>query len=131
MLPASERAVDHQQVVVGLRRRDLPGRSGRDRVTGIVDSVPAGGLFVLIGAEPFTEWLPEPVLRDQWGYVLTGSDIDQDRAAKRAPFPLETSRPGVFAVGDVRHGSVKRVASAVGEGSICIRMVHEYLALAS
>jgi thioredoxin reductase (NADPH) len=102
----------------------------RDRATGVVDSLPAAGLFVLIGAEPFTDWLPEAVVRDRWGYVLTGSDVDQHRAASRTPFPLETSLPGVFAVGDVRHGSVKRVASAVGEGSICIRLVHEYLALA-
>jgi len=96
-----------------------------------MESVPAAGLFVLIGAEPLTEWLPESVGRDPWGFVLTGSDIDQHWPLRRAPILLETSLPGVFAVGDVRHGSFKRVASAVGEGSICIRMVHEYLALAS
>jgi len=103
----------------------------RDRASGAVESVPAAGLFVLIGAEPFTEWLPEQVGRDQWGYVLTGPDVDQHPPLGRARLLLETSMPGVFAVGDVRHGSIKRVASAVGDGSICIRLVHEYLALAS
>jgi thioredoxin reductase (NADPH) len=103
----------------------------RDRASGAVESVPAAGLFVLIGAEPFTEWLPEQVGRDQWGYVLTGPDVDQHPPLARARLLLETSMPGVFAVGDVRHGSIKRVASAVGDGSICIRLVHEYLAMAS
>jgi thioredoxin reductase (NADPH) len=103
----------------------------RDRGSGAVESEPAAGLFVLIGAEPFTGWLPEVVARDRWGYVLTGPDTGRHWPLARAPFLLETSLPGVFAVGDVRHGSVKRVASAVGEGSICIRLVHDYLALAS
>ena len=89
------------------------------------------GRFILIGAEPFTDWLPEQVRRDQWGYVPTRPDLAQHWPLARAPLLLETSLPGVFAIGDVRHGSVKRVASAVGEGSICIRLVHEYLALAS
>jgi thioredoxin reductase (NADPH) len=100
----------------------------RDRATGAASWVPAAGLFILIGAEPFTDWLPEPVRRDRWGYVLTGLDVGQHWPLARAPFLLESSLPGVFAVGDVRHGSIKRVASAVGEGSICIRLVHEYLA---
>jgi thioredoxin reductase (NADPH) len=102
----------------------------RDRVSGAVRSEPAAGLFVLIGAEPFTGWLPEAVARDRWGYVLTGLDTGRHWPLARTPLLLETSLPGVFAVGDVRHGSVKRVASAVGEGSICIRLVHEYLSLA-
>jgi thioredoxin reductase (NADPH) len=102
----------------------------RDRASGVVKSEPAAGLFVLIGAEPFTGWLPELVARDRWGYVLTGPDTGRHWPLARAPFLLETSLPGVFAAGDVRHGSVKRVASAVGEGSICIRLVHDYLALA-
>lgn len=103
----------------------------RDGVSGEVESVPAAGLFVLIGAEPFTEWLPEAVGRDRWGFILTGRAIGERGTSERAPFFLETSMPGVFAVGDVRHGSVKRVASAVGEGSIAIRLVHEYMALSS
>jgi thioredoxin reductase (NADPH) len=102
----------------------------RDRSSGDVESVPAAGLFVLIGAEPFTAWLPEAVSRDPWGFILTGPDIgDGWTQQERPPFLLETSLPGVFAVGDVRHGSVKRVASAVGDGSIVIRLAHEYLAL--
>ena len=96
--------------------------------SGDTDPVPADGLFVLIGAEPFTAWLPDEVSRDRWGYVLTGRDLDRQWPLTRPPFSLESSMPGVFAVGDVRHGSVKRVASAVGEGSICVRLVHDYLA---
>jgi thioredoxin reductase (NADPH) len=101
----------------------------RDRSSGDVESVSAAGLFVLIGAEPFTAWLPEAVIRDPWGFILTGPDIGDGWAQERPPLQLETSMPGVFAVGDVRHGSVKRVASAVGDGSIVIRLAHEYLAL--
>jgi thioredoxin reductase (NADPH) len=101
----------------------------RDQRSGKVELVPAAGLFVLIGAEPFTGWLPPAVGRDRWGFILTGPDTREARAQDRAPFLFETSLPGVFAAGDVRHGSVKRVASAVGEGSIAIRQVHEYLAL--
>nr|MBA2338432.1 FAD-dependent oxidoreductase [Acidimicrobiia bacterium] len=90
------------------------------------------GLFILIGATPMTEWLPSEVLRDRWGYLLTGDDIDEAWAEKglkavRSPQPLETSLPGVFAVGDVRRRSVKRVASAVGEGSVVISQVHTHL----
>jgi thioredoxin reductase (NADPH) len=107
-----------------LERLDL-----RHRDTGKTESAPAGGLFVLIGGQPFTQWLPEAVGRDRWGFILTGPGL-AGWAPARAPFLLETSAPGVFAAGDVRHGSVKRVASAVGDGSIAIRLVHEYLALA-
>lgn len=87
----------------------------RDAASGSSSTVPAGALFVLIGARPGTEWLPEEVARDDWGYVLAGPDF-------------ETSLPGVFAVGDVRSGSVKRVASAVGEGSVVIQQVHRHIA---
>jgi len=101
----------------------------RDRQFGAVQSLPAAGLFVLIGAEPFTGWLPETLGRDPWGYLLTGADAGELWPLERPPLPLETTLPGVFAAGDVRHGSVKRVASAVGEGSMCIHQVHQYLAL--
>jgi thioredoxin reductase (NADPH) len=103
----------------------------RNRDSGEIELVPAGGLFVLIGAQPFTDWLPESIKRDQWGFILTGPDTGQDWPLPRAPFLLETTTPGVFAAGDVRHGSMKRVAAAVGDGSTAIRLVHDYLALAS
>ena len=102
----------------------------RDNGSGETGREPADGLFVLIGAEPLTGWLPEEVGRDEWGFILTGPDTGARWPLRRAPFMLETSLPGVFAVGDVRRGTVKRVASAVGEGSIAIRLIHEYLALA-
>jgi thioredoxin reductase (NADPH) len=96
--------------------------------TSDTETEPAEGLFVLIGAQPFTEWLPEAIGRDQWGYILTGPDLAERWTLAREPYLLETSAPGVFAVGDVRHGSVKRVASAVGDGSIAIRLAYDYLA---
>ena len=102
----------------------------RDRDSGQTETVPAAGLFILIGAKPFTGWLPDTIRRDRWGFILTGADAAPQWPLPRAPFLFETTTPGVFAVGDVRHGSVKRVASAVGEGSIAIRLVHDYLALA-
>ena len=101
--------------------------------TGSVDRVPCSGLFVFIGAEPKTEWLNGFVERDARGYILTGIDLLRNGkppstwTLDRDPGLLETSAPGVFAVGDVRHGSVKRVASGVGEGSIAIQFVHQYL----
>jgi thioredoxin reductase (NADPH) len=102
----------------------------RNRDSGETELVPAAGLFVLIGAQPFTDWLPESIKRDPWGFILTGSDTGQDWPLERTPFLLETTTPGVFAAGDVRYGSMKRVASAVGDGSAAIRLVHDYLALA-
>jgi thioredoxin reductase (NADPH) len=122
------------------RRTEIVGGGGsgrlqylqlRGRGSGHVERFEAAGLFVLIGAEPFTEWLPESVSRDAWGFIRTGPDVAEHWTQERPPLLLETSMPGLFAVGDVRHGSVKRVASAVGEGSIAIRMVHDYLATAS
>jgi len=100
--------------------------------SGLTETVPAAALFVLIGAEPHTGWLPEGITRDGRGYVLTGQHLVQDARAPRGwplgrlPLPMETSMPGVFAVGDVRHGSVKRVASAVGAGAIAVQSVHEH-----
>jgi thioredoxin reductase (NADPH) len=96
--------------------------------------VPASSLFVFIGAAPGTSWLPPCILRDSNGFVLAGRDLITDGKLPegwhetREPFLLESSVPGVFVAGDVRHGSVKRVASAVGEGSIAVQFVHEYLA---
>ena len=96
--------------------------------------VPATSLFVFIGAVPVTAWLPPCILRDENGFVLSGSDLRKDGKLldvwreTREPLLLETSVPGVFVAGDVRHGSIKRVASAVGEGSIAVQFVHQYLA---
>jgi thioredoxin reductase (NADPH) len=109
----------------------------KDFSSGLTKTVPAAGLFVLIGAEPRTGWLPKEIERDDRGYVVTGRDLmryGQPRRGwhlERLPLLLETSMQGVFAVGDVRHGSVKRVASAVGEGAIAIQLVHEYLSSVS
>jgi thioredoxin reductase (NADPH) len=89
--------------------------------------VPTAALFVMIGAEPHTVWLPDDVERDQWGYVRTGPDVQAHRP-DRPRLLFETSMPGVFAVGDVRAGATKRVASSVGEGSVAVRLLHDYLA---
>ena len=101
----------------------------RDRASGAEETVEADGLYPSIGARPHTQWLPDEIARDDSGFVLTGSDIPRDGSwpLARDPFPLETSMPGVLAVGDARHGSVKRVASAVGAGSIAIRVLHRLL----
>lgn len=89
-------------------------------------TVPADGLFLLIGSAPHTDWLGQAVERDRWGFVVTGPDLRPEPGG-RVPLPLETSLPGVFAVGDVRHASVKRVASAVGEGAVSVSYVHRWL----
>jgi thioredoxin reductase (NADPH) len=104
----------------------------RDIESKSESTVDARSLFILIGAEPHTGWLPAEIERDERGFIFTGADISQSSAPRfnRSPFLLETSMPGVFAAGDVRHGSVKRVASAVGEGSIAIQLLHQYIAVA-
>jgi thioredoxin reductase (NADPH) len=101
----------------------------RDRRTGQNEAVPAAALFVMIGAIPHTDWLPDSIARDRHRYILTGRDLpgSDSPGDNRPPGPLETSLPGVFAAGDVRAGSVKRVASAVGEGSVVIGQVHQHL----
>jgi thioredoxin reductase (NADPH) len=101
----------------------------RDRQTGALETVRDHTLFVLIGAHPHTEWLAGAVQRDHHGFVCTGADVVAAGQARHdGPDRLETSMPGVFAVGDVRHGSVKRVASAAGEGAMVVPGVHGYLA---
>lgn len=108
----------------------LAGLTVGDPHGGEGEDLPAGGLFILIGSMPRTSWLPEELLRDEAGFVLTGPDTPapQDAARGETPLPLETSMPGVFAVGDVRAGSIKRVATAVGDGATVIALVHGYLA---
>jgi thioredoxin reductase len=119
------------QVVDGAGTDQLESLVLEDRRTGTRRTVPADALFVLIGSQPHTEWLGTDVSRDQWGFIVTGLDLPDDpgvnRPAGRAPLPLETSLPGVFAAGDVRRGSIKRVASAVGEGAGTIAVIHRYL----
>ncbi|HEX5369245.1 MAG TPA: FAD-dependent oxidoreductase, partial [Dehalococcoidia bacterium] len=113
---------------------------GQDRLEALVLcnaggeswTAPATTLFVFVGATPRTEWLDDAVLRDQHGFVLTGPDLLSEKsyvatkATERMPLLLETSAPGVFAAGDVRHGSAKRVAAAVGEGSMAVMLVWQY-----
>jgi thioredoxin reductase (NADPH) len=105
-----------------------------DRDTGARETVPAAALFIFIGAFPHTEWLNGAVARDESGFIVTGPDPTrkggrpQGWLPERAPSLLETSIPGVFAAGDVRSGSIKRVASSVGEGAIAVSFVHQYLA---
>jgi thioredoxin reductase (NADPH) len=95
--------------------------------------LPATSLFIFIGAEPHTDWLQDVVKRDEKGFVLTGPDLmhagqpPEHWPLDRQPFFLETSVPGIFAAGDVRHGSIKRVASSVGEGAMAVQLIHRYL----
>jgi thioredoxin reductase (NADPH) len=122
---------------VRLRTRLVDGRGDsrleavvqEDARTGRREELPVAAVFVMIGAEPRTEWLRRTLQLSAAGYVLTGRDVALGIwPLDRPPMPLETSMPGVFAVGDVRNGSVKRVAAAVGDGSVAVGFVHEYLA---
>ena len=133
-------AIESTQNIAVRLRTEVVGGGGRerlehldlaDRTTGTVDQVPTAALFIMIGGEPHTQWLPREIARDGGGYLITGRDLLQQPGAHwgdtRDPLLLETSMPGVFAAGDVRHGSIKRVASAVGDGATAVRLVHEYL----
>lgn len=131
----------HETIHVRVRT-ELQGADGDDHLerltlldnqAGETEDVDASAVFLLIGARPRTDWLGDVVARDERGFVYTGPDLRTDGrlggwTEARDPFLLETSVPGVFASGDVRHASVKRVAAAVGEGSVAISAVHEYLA---
>jgi thioredoxin reductase (NADPH) len=124
-------------IVIRLNTRVVDGR-GEQRLEALVvedgttrrrEEVAAAAVFVLIGAEPRTDWLADVLQRDDRGFILTGHDADASAwALLRQPLPYETSLPGVFAVGDARHGSFKRVAEAAGEGSVAVGSVHRYLA---
>jgi thioredoxin reductase (NADPH) len=126
--------VETQSEVVAVRGDEqLEAIEVIDRRAGTTSRRDARALFVLIGAEAATDWLPPEIARDEHGFILTGPDAM--KAAQwnpdREPFALETSAPGIFAVGDIRSGSVKRVAASVGEGGIAINFVHRYLQLSS
>jgi thioredoxin reductase (NADPH) len=108
-----------QRIVI---RTQPPG--GEEQIT----NCEADALFVMIGADANTAWLPGELERDPKGYICTGRDLTTWKL-ERAPFPLETNLPGVFCAGDVRHNSIKRVSSGVGEGSMAVAFIHQYLAL--
>ena len=123
----------HTEVTDGHGGDHLEALTLYDRRRGRATQVPATALFVLIGGEPRTRWLP-PAIQVQRGYILTGRDVVRDDSQpsrwrlNRAPLPFETSVPGVFAAGDARYRSIKRVASAVGDGAAAVRLAHEYIA---
>lgn len=124
-----------QSEVVAVRGADhLEAITIADRATGTQEELSATFLFIFIGAHPHTDWVGNGVTRDDRGFILSGLDLVQGGARPRAwplerdPFPLETSVPGVFVAGDVRHSYVKRVAAAVGEGAMAVSLVHRYLA---
>jgi len=125
-------AIRHRTNVVG---GDGDGRLAwltlADRASDTVEQVSAAALFIMIGGEPHTQWLPDEIARDSTGYVMTGRDMRAQPGVHwdgdREPLTLETSMAGVFAVGDVRQGSIRRVASAVGDGATVVRLVHEHL----
>ena len=124
----------HSQVVEACGDASLEWLVIADSATGERETVPARALFIFIGALPRTEWLLGTVQRDAQGFILSGPDLKRDDKGRipgwtldRDPFLLETSVPGVFVAGDVRHRSIKRVASGVGEGSIAVQFIHQYL----
>jgi thioredoxin reductase (NADPH) len=128
-LPNVELRLD-TEVVDAAGERVLEQVTLRHHGTGAIEIVRTPALFVMIGASPHTEWLGDTILRDRAGFIVTGSELPADARARfgdRSPLLLETSLPGVFAAGDVRHGSAKRLASAVGDGAVVIQLVHEYL----
>ncbi len=123
----------HSSVIEAKGETSLEAISIANSQTGETKTVAATSLFIFIGAVPRTDWLEGVLERDNRGFILTGQDLKQHGTRpkgwtlERDPFLLETNIPGVFAVGDVRHNSIKRVASGVGEGSICVQFVHQYL----
>ncbi|MEL6912502.1 MAG: FAD-dependent oxidoreductase [Cyanobacteria bacterium J06629_2] len=123
----------HTEVAEVDGESNLTGLTLLNNQTGTTERVETKSLFIFIGAKPETEWLDGVVARDKRGFIYTGADLKQSEDFRgwnrdRDPFLLETSVPGIFVAGDVRHNSVKRVASGVGEGSIAIMFVHRYLA---
>ncbi|MGH8913825.1 MAG: FAD-dependent oxidoreductase [Acidimicrobiia bacterium] len=120
----------YSQVVSAFGETHLQGLVLRDRQTSEEEQVEAGALFIFIGQTAHSDWLDDVVQLDERGFILTGEDLGPLKGwnVDRDPLPLETSVPGIFAAGDVRHGSIKRVAGAVGEGATAIRFIHNHLA---
>ena len=122
----------HTEVTGGQGSGHLESLTLHDSLHGRTEHVPAAALFVLIGGEPRTQWLPGTI-QLRHGYILTGRDVVREGTRRsrwpldRPPLPLETSMPGVFAAGDARYRSIKRVASAVGDGATVVRLAQEYL----
>ena len=125
----SVRGRTRTEVVAAHGEESLEAIDVHDAASGETTRHGSGGLYILIGADAETSWLPPEIALDRDGYVLTGADVREAGRweAERDPFLLETSVPGIFACGDVRYGPVKRVAAAVGEGSMAIAFVHQYL----
>lgn len=119
----------HSEVVAAHGEAALEAIDVHDSATGETTRLESGGLYIFIGADAETAWLPPEIALDRRGFVLTGADVSAAGAWEldRDPYLLETSVPGIFACGDVRSGPVKRVAAAVGEGSMAIAFVHQYL----
>ncbi len=119
----------HTEVVGLVGEQRLEGVTLRDNTSGQISTQPSRGLFVFIGATPCTEWLDGQLAVDDHGFLLTGADVPMAALENpgQAPLLLETSRPGVFCVGDVRSRSIKRVATAIGEGSMAVRLVFDRL----
>jgi thioredoxin reductase (NADPH) len=124
----------HTQLVEAAGQKSLEQLVIANSTTGERETVPAKALFIFIGALPRTDWLDGVVQRDAQGFILSGPDLVQDGKGRisgwtleRDPYLLETSVPGIFVAGDVRHRSIKRVASGVGEGSIAVQFIHQYL----
>jgi thioredoxin reductase (NADPH) len=126
---ANIRVLYRTEVVAAHGESSLEEIDIRDAATGETTRVASGALFVFIGADAETAWLPPEIALDAKGYVLTGPDVQAAGRWEldRDPYLLETSVPGIFACGDIRFGPVKRVAAAVGEGSMAIAFVHQYL----
>jgi thioredoxin reductase (NADPH) len=135
------REIDASPMITVRLNTEVTGADGSERLehltlhdaaAGRTETVAAAALFIMIGTRPNTDWLADTVQRDDHGFVLTGTDVARDGkpdgwTLPRMPYPMETSVPGVFAVGDARHGAVNRMASAVGSGSIAVQFVHAYL----
>jgi thioredoxin reductase (NADPH) len=142
-LAAQIEATQNIHVRLQTRMIEVHGGERLERITiasdalGTSETIPASSVFIFIGAEPRTDWLEAVLARDEHGFLLTGPDLPRDPRRHerpngwpldRDPFLLESTVPGVFVAGDVRHGSIKRISSGVGEGAVAVSEIHRYLA---